>query len=41
MTGVARELILGAYKLENELLLVLDVEKVVDLHPTDNDQAEQ
>ncbi|MCP3938873.1 MAG: chemotaxis protein CheW [Actinomycetia bacterium] len=29
MTGPARELILGAYKLETELLLVPDVERVV------------
>jgi purine-binding chemotaxis protein CheW len=29
--GVARELILGAYKLPDRLLLVLDLEKTVDL----------
>ncbi|MDJ0727640.1 MAG: chemotaxis protein CheW [Prochloraceae cyanobacterium] len=32
LTGKVRELILGAYKLENRLLLILDVEKVVDLN---------
>lgn len=31
MTGPARELILGAYKLENELLLVPDVERVANM----------
>ena len=31
LKGVARELIRGAYKLKGRLLLVLDVEKVVDL----------
>lgn len=41
MTGVARELILGAYKLDEELLLVLDVQKVVDLHPTTTEQSDQ
>lgn len=34
MTGTARELIAGAYKLEGELLLVLDVERAVDLGTT-------
>ena len=29
--GVARELIIGAYKLENRLLLILDTEKTVNL----------
>lgn len=29
MTGVARELILGAYKLESELLLILDIRGAV------------
>lgn len=29
--GVARELIVGAYKLENQLLLILDTEKTVNL----------
>ncbi len=29
--GVARELIVGAYKLENRLLLILDTEKTVNL----------
>lgn len=31
MTGVASELILGAYKLTDELLLVLDVQRAVQL----------
>lgn len=31
LTGVARELILGAYKLEGRLLLVLDTERAVTL----------
>ena len=31
LTGKVRELIRGAYKLENQLLLILDVEKVVDI----------
>lgn len=31
MVGSARELIVGTYKLDQELLLVLDVEKVVQL----------
>ena len=31
LTGKIRKLIRGAYKLENRLLLILDVEKVVDL----------
>ncbi|MCP5026089.1 MAG: chemotaxis protein CheW [Actinomycetia bacterium] len=31
MAGVARNLILGAYKLDGELLLVLDVAKAVDV----------
>ncbi len=31
MDGVAKDLILGAYKLENELLLILDVAKTVTL----------
>ncbi len=35
MTGIARDLILGAYKLEDELLLVLDIQKAVELHPSD------
>lgn len=34
LTGVARELILGAYKLENQLLLVLDTEKSTNLSET-------
>lgn len=41
MTGVARELILGAYKLENELLLVLDVQQVVNLQPDSQEPVEQ
>jgi len=32
MTGVAKDLILGAYKLESQLLLVLDVEKASHLN---------
>jgi len=31
LAGVARELIVGAYKLEGQLLLILDTEKAVDL----------
>jgi purine-binding chemotaxis protein CheW len=31
LTGVARELILGAYKLDGQLLLVLDVEKAIEI----------
>jgi purine-binding chemotaxis protein CheW len=31
LTGVARELILGAYKLDGQLLLVLDVEKAITI----------
>lgn len=31
LTGVARELIYGAYKLNEQLLLVLDVDKTMDL----------
>ncbi len=31
LEGVARELIMGAYKLEDRLLLILDTEKTVDL----------
>lgn len=31
LTGVARELILGAYKLDNQLLLVLDIEKAITI----------
>jgi purine-binding chemotaxis protein CheW len=31
LTGVARELIYGAYKLNEKLLLVLDVDKTMDL----------
>lgn len=33
LDGVARELITGAYKLEDRLLLVLDIDKVVQLQP--------
>jgi purine-binding chemotaxis protein CheW len=40
MTGTARELILGAYKLEDELLLILDVKRVVDLQPISTEQAD-
>lgn len=32
LTGVARELILGAYKLDGQLLLVLDVEKAITIN---------
>ena len=35
MTGIARDLILGAYKLQDELLLILDIQKAVELHPSD------
>ena len=31
LEGIARELIVGAYKLEGQLLLILDTEKAVDL----------
>ena len=31
LRGKVRELIRGAYKLEKQLLLILDVEKVVDM----------
>lgn len=41
MTGVAQELILGAYKLDNELLLVLDVQQVVNLQPDSQEAVEQ
>lgn len=34
LTGEARELILGAYKLENELLLVLDTDRATTLDVT-------
>jgi purine-binding chemotaxis protein CheW len=33
LQGTARELIRGAYKLENRLLLILDIERAVDLTP--------
>ncbi len=36
LTGRLRNLIRGAYKLEDRLLLILDVAKVVDLAPTVN-----
>ncbi len=38
LKGVARELIMGAYKLEDRLLLILDTEKAVDLERL-NDQV--
>ncbi len=38
LEGVARELIMGAYKLEDRLLLILDTEKAVDLERL-NDQV--
>ncbi|MCP3989467.1 MAG: purine-binding chemotaxis protein CheW [Actinomycetia bacterium] len=41
MTGVAKDLILGAYKLDDELLLVLDVQGVVDLQPISTEQVDQ
>ncbi len=31
LQGTARELILGAYKLENRLLLILDIDKALDI----------
>lgn len=34
LTGVARDLIAGAYKLDGRLLLVLDTERVVQLAPS-------
>lgn len=36
LTGEARELILGAYKLEGQLLLVLDVEKAITVENATN-----
>lgn len=33
LTGTARQLILGAYKLEGQLLLVLDTERAVTIDP--------
>lgn len=39
MTGIARELILGTYKLEDELLLILDIEKAVDLNPNQGEEG--
>jgi len=35
LTGVARELIRGAYKLTDRLLLILELEKTVTLNPSD------
>jgi purine-binding chemotaxis protein CheW len=34
LTGIARELIRGAYKLKDRLLLVLDTERVIDIVST-------
>ena len=39
MTGAAKELIMGAYKLANELLLVPDVERLVSLRSTMPNEA--
>lgn len=39
MSGIARELILGAYKLEDELLLILDVDRTVAIRPTNGEGA--
>lgn len=39
MTGAAKELIMGAYKLANELLLVPDVERIVSLRSTMPNEA--
>ncbi len=39
MTGVAKELIMGAYKLTGELLLVPDVERIVALHSAMSNEA--
>ncbi len=39
MTGNAKELILGAYKLEGELLLILDIHKAVELQPSDSEDG--
>lgn len=33
LSGTARELVLGAYKLDNRLLLVLDIERAISLSP--------
>jgi len=40
MSEQARELIMGAYKLNSELLLALDVAKVVDLYPSSIEPVE-
>lgn len=37
MTGNAKELILGAYKLTDELLLILDVDKAVAIRPNNGE----
>lgn len=37
LEGIARELIVGVYKLEDQLLLILDIDKTVDLERTHGD----
>ncbi len=37
MSGIAKELILGAYKLTDELLLILDVDKAVAIRPNNGE----
>jgi purine-binding chemotaxis protein CheW len=39
MAGDTKELVLGAYKLADELLLILDVEKAVTLRPAQNNEG--
>ncbi len=39
MVGAAADLILGAYKLEDELLLILDVAKAIATSPTNSEEA--
>jgi purine-binding chemotaxis protein CheW len=40
MDPATRELVLGAYKLDTELLLVLDLERVTDLSPITTEKGE-
>ena len=39
LTGVARELVRGVYKLKDRLLLIIDTEQTVDLHPKSSTAA--
>ena len=41
MTGIARELLVGTYKLPNRLLLILDTEKTVNLENINRHSGEQ